>query len=224
MRARLLGGGGGGGGGTEKRKEFRLSANDFSFISAGVSNVGGYKSQPWYNWSYQKRVPGEIKRREVELDPHFAQKRSWAGRRSWAAKVGLLSLRVVPTAVQRTLWLCPSTAAETAIAQCTSRCAMARGHRTLTLPLFWRRSTVSPVFFRALSAVEAFTLSVPFPPPPPLPSPSLISNIASADVKQQCQGLTGVVCYKLTGILAPTKNCVSWRFFQTYGVTSYGSG
>ena len=29
------------------------------------------------------------------------------------------------------------------------------------------------------------------------------------------------MCYKLTAIRVPTKNC---QFFKTYGVTSYGSG
>ena len=67
----------------------------------------------------------------------------------------------------------PSTAVETAIARCTSRWAMARGQITaLTLPLFWRRSTVSSVFFRAVTAVEpSFFLPPPPPPPPPLSSP-----------------------------------------------------
>ena len=53
-----------------------------------------------------------------------------------------------------------------------------------TLPLFWRRSTGSSVF-RVNARGRAFTLS---PPPHPTPlaplSPSLISNLASADVKQ----------------------------------------
>ena len=79
----------------------------------------------------------------------------------------------------------PSTAVETAIARCTSRWAMARGQITaLTLPLFWRRSTVSSVFFRAVTAVEPSF----FLPPPPLRSlprsPTLISHLASVDVKQ----------------------------------------
>ena len=72
---------------------------------------------------------------------------------------------------------CSNTAVETAIAQCTSRWAMARA---LTLPLFWRRSTVLSGLFRAVSAVE---LSL-FRPLPTL-SPSLISHLASVDVKQQ---------------------------------------
>ena len=71
-----------------------------------------------------------------------------------------------------------STAVERAIAQCTSRWAMARGHR-LTLPLFWRRSTVSPVFFGRFPR-SSLSLSRPLP----TLSPSLIGHLASVDVKQ----------------------------------------
>ena len=53
-----------------------------------------------------------------------------------------------------------------------------RGDTALTLPLFWRRATVSPVFFRADSAVEPslfrpLSLSLP---PPPLPHPVPVPN------------------------------------------------
>ena len=85
-----------------------------------------------------------------------------------------------PLAVQRTLslWLCPSTTVETAIAQCTSRWAMARGHRLNTSIVMVAVHGLSGLF-RAVSAVE---LSL-FRPLPPL-SPSLISHLASVDVKQ----------------------------------------
>ena len=81
----------------------------------------------------------------------------------WAAKVGLLSLRVVcqQQCNGHCLCDCPSTAAETAIAQCTSRWAMARGHRLNTSivlaavhslsGLFWVVSAVEPSFFRPIS-------------------------------------------------------------------------
>ena len=75
------------------------------------------------------------------------------------------------TAVQRTLslWLCPSTAVETAIAQCTSRWAMARGHR-LNTSIVLAGYTVSPVFFGRYprSSLHSF---VPFPPVPVLNKP-----------------------------------------------------
>ena len=59
-----------------------------------------------------------------------------------------------------------------------SNCAAQwRGNTALTLPFFWRRSTVSPVFFGRYpqSSLHSFVLP---------PSPSLISNVASVDVKQ----------------------------------------
>ena len=81
----------------------------------------------------------------------------------------------------------PSTTVETAIARCTSRCAMARGHRLNTSIVLAAVHSLSGIF-RAVSAV--FILS-PTPPPPPsphsAPSPSLISNLASVEVKQYGQ-------------------------------------
>ena len=60
-----------------------------------------------------------------------------------------------------------------------------RGDTALTLPLFWRRSSVSPVFFRTYprSNLHSLVLS---PLPHPL-SPSLISYLTSVDVKQHGQ-------------------------------------
>ena len=78
----------------------------------------------------------------------------------------------------------PSTAVETAIAQCTSRCAMARGHRLNTFIVLAAVHGLS-VLFRAESAAEP---SLFRPLPPPL-SPSLISSLASVDVKQHVQDL-----------------------------------
>ena len=90
-------------------------------------------------------------------------------------------------AVQRSLslWLCPSTAVETAIAQCTSRWAMARGHRLNTSIVLAAVHGLSGLF-RAISVVEPSL----FRPPPP--SPSLISHLASMDVKQN--GPTYPIC------------------------------
>ena len=61
-----------------------------------------------------------------------------------------------------------------------------RGDTALTLPLFWRRSTVSPVFFKRYPRSRLHSLPLSPPPPPPL-SPSLIINLASVDVKQHGQ-------------------------------------
>jgi len=88
--------------------------------------------------------------REVELDLQVSPEKIMSremelGCESWTSLASSFS----STAVQRTLSLslCPSTAVETAIAQCTIVTGQWRGDTALTLPLFWRRSTVSPVFF-----------------------------------------------------------------------------
>ena len=83
------------------------------------------------------------------------------------------------------------TAVETAIAQCTSRCAMARGHRLNTSIVLAAVHGLSGLL-RAVSAVEP-SLSRPLRPL----SPSLISHLASVDVKQHGQGppTVNVVCY-----------------------------
>ena len=73
----------------------------------------------------------------------------------------------------------PSTAVETAIAQCTSRWAMARGHRLNTSIVLAAVHGLSGLF-RAVSAAVEPSL---FRPLPTL-SPSLISHLASVDVKQ----------------------------------------
>ena len=77
-----------------------------------------------------------------------------------------------------------STAVETAIAQCTSHCAMARGH---CLNISIVLAVVHGLYglFQAVSVVDP-SLFCPLPPPP---SPSLIlcvliSNLTSVDVKQ----------------------------------------
>ena len=71
-----------------------------------------------------------------------------------------------------------STAAETAIAQCTSRWTMARGHRLNTSIVLAAVHALSGLF-RTVSAVEP-SLSRPLP----TLSPSLIDHLASVDVKQ----------------------------------------
>ena len=75
----------------------------------------------------------------------------------------------------------PSTAVETAFAQCISRCAMARGRRFNTSIVL----AAVHGLFRAVSAVEP---SLSRPLPPPTQSPSLISSLASMDVKQHGHG------------------------------------
>ena len=68
-----------------------------------------------------------------------------------------------------------STAVERAIAQCTSRWAMARGHRLNTSIVLAAVHGLSGLF-RAVSAVDPFTLSSP--------SHYVPGQLASVDVKQ----------------------------------------
>ena len=73
----------------------------------------------------------------MELDLQVSPEEIMSSRWSWAVKAGLLLLRIVQVVRQQQcnghcLSDCPSTAVETAIAQCTSRWAMARGHRLNT--------------------------------------------------------------------------------------------
>ena len=105
--------------------------------------------------------PEEIMSREVELG---------------CESVGLLSLRVVPQ--QQCNGHCPCDSAPARQLKQQLRGAQVagqwRGDTALTLPLFWRRSTVSPVFFGRYprSSLHSF---VPFPPPHP-PSPTPVPN------------------------------------------------
>ena len=93
--------------------------------------------------------PEEIMSREVELGCE-----SWTSFASGATDIVFVTL--------------PSTAVETAIAQCTSRCAMARGHRLNTSIVLAAVHGLSGPF-RAVSAVEP-SLSRPLPPPVPVPN------------------------------------------------------
>ena len=80
------------------------------------------------------------------------------------------------SAVQRTLslWLLNGTAFETAIAQCTSRRAMARGHRLNTSIVL----VAVHGLFRAVSAVEpSLFRHLPPPPPPPPPPPVPVKHL-----------------------------------------------
>ena len=78
-----------------------------------------------------------------------------------------------------------------------------RGDTALALPLFWRRSTVSPVFFGRCtrSSLHSFVLSPP-------PSPSLISHLASVDVKQNV-----LMCAYIVQELCESRG-VPWHWSQ----------
>ena len=120
----------------------------------------------------------KIKRREVELalqvSPEEIMSREVElGCESWTSFASSCS----STAVQRTLSLrfCPSMAVETAIAQCTSRWAMVRGHLLNTSIVLVAVHGLSGLFW-AVSAIKP-SLFCPLPP-------SLTSHLASVDVKQ----------------------------------------
>ena len=103
----------------------------------------------------------------------------------------------------------PSTAVETVTARCTSRCATARGHRLNTSIVLAAVHGLSGLF-RAVSAVEpSFSRPLPLPLPAPL-SPSLISNLASVDVKQYGQGHDDVDLVIVTLFCIPVGTAIAW--------------
>ena len=100
----------------------------------------------------------------------LAQKISWVGRWSWAAKVGLLSLRVVPQQQCNGHCLCDSICPARQLKQQLRSALVAaqwRRDTALTLPLFWRRSTVSPVFFGRYPRSSLHSFDPPLPRPHP---------------------------------------------------------
>ena len=98
------------------------------------------------------------------------QARSRGGRWSWAAKVGLLSLQVVPQQRCNGHCLCDYSARQLKQQLRNAQvAAQRRGDTVLTLPLFWRRSTVSPVFFGRYPRSSLHSFGPPPPPPPQQP-------------------------------------------------------
>ena len=71
-----------------------------------------------------------------------------------------------------------------------------RGDTTLTLPFFWRRSTVSPVFFGAVSAVEPSLFR--HPPPRPCPVPNKPSRFCLRKAKCTTTTTASFKTYVLT--------------------------
>ena len=118
-----------------------------------------------WSWTFS---PEEIMSREVEM-----------GCESWTSFASSCS----STAVQH----CPCDSAQARklkqqLRSALSHWAMARGHRRNTSVVLAAVHGLSGLF-RAVSAVEPSLFRSP-PPPPPTPSPSLISHLASVDVKQ----------------------------------------
>ena len=113
----------------------------------------------------------------------LAQKRSWVGRWSWAAKVGLLSLRLVPQ--QQCNRHCPCDSAQARQLRSALAAGQWRGDTALTLTSIVLAAVhCLSGLFQAVSAIEPSLFVPPPPPPPPPPAPSLISHLASVDVKQ----------------------------------------
>ena len=115
--------------------------------------------------------PEEIKSREVELDPQprrVMNREVELGCESWTS----FASGCFSTAVQQTLslWLCPAWQLKQQL-----RSALVaeqwRGDTALTLPLFLQRSRVSPVFLGKISAVKPPLFHPLSPPPPPPPPP-----------------------------------------------------
>ena len=131
--------------------------------------------------SHILRVPGEIKRREVEWDPQVSPEEIMSrevelGCKSWTS----FALGCYSTAVQRTLslWLCPARQLKQQL-RSTLAAAQWWGDTSLTLPLFWWRPMASPVFFGWYPQSSLYSLIL-FA----LLSPSLISNLASIICKE----------------------------------------
>ena len=103
--------------------------------------------------------PEEIKRREVELDPQPRRVMN----REVELGCGLFLNSCATNIVFVTL---PSTAVETAIAQCTSRCAMARGHRLNTSIVLAAVQGLSGLFGENIRGQASTLSSSPHPPCP----------------------------------------------------------
>ena len=118
-----------------------------------------------YLHSHITRVPGQIKRRKVELDPQVSPEEIMSrelelGCESWTSFASGRS----STAVQRTLflWFCPARRLKQQLRSALVA-AQWRGDTALTLPLFWG----GPRSLRSFSGGIRGRASTPPPPPPP---------------------------------------------------------
>ena len=124
----------------------------------------------------------------MELDPHVSPEEI----RSWAAKVGLLSLQAVPQQQCNGHCLCDCPALQL---KQQLHSVLVTGqwqrHTALTLPLFWRWSTVSPVFFGQYpqSTLHSLVLLHPPPPPPPVPVPNKQRHFCGRNATWSSRGL-----------------------------------
>ena len=139
-------------------------------------------------------VPGEIKSREVVLDPQprrDQEQRGGAGLRK--LNFSCFELFLNSSATDIVFVSAPARQLKQQLrgAQVAGQW---RGDTALTLPLFWRRSTVSPVFFGRYPRSSLHIFVPPSPDPPPHThththlSLPVLSHLASVDVKQFGQG------------------------------------
>ena len=123
------------------------------------------------SWTLTKKFdafagPGEIKSRDVVLDPQVSPEEIKNREVELGLRVGLLSLQLFPSGgatdiVFVTLFCI---AVGTATAWCGGRCAKPDGHY-LNILLFWRRSTAALVF-RVGACFEVLLFFPPFPTRP----------------------------------------------------------
>ena len=99
----------------------------------------------------------------------------------------------------------PNTAVETAIALVA---AQWRGDTALPLPLCWRRSTVSPVFF-GRSSFHSLA------PPPPVPDPNKQPRFCGRKAKWSQENIT---------VIVNTVDCSAMRFGQRGLIAMWLSG
>ena len=165
-----------------------------------------------YNTSYTG-VPGEIKRRE--LDPQVSPEEIMSrevelGCESWTS----FASGCYSTAVRRTLslWLSPARQLKQQLC-CALVAGQWRGDTALTLPLFWRWSTVSPVFFGRYprSSLHSFFHS---PPPPPPPVPNKQPRFCGRKAKKLWSNTStriGTTWYRFRQYEIETEECAWWR-------------
>ena len=132
------------------------------------------------------RVQVRSKRREGMLDPHVSPEEIRAGRWSWAWKLDFFCLSRFSAAELRTLslWLC-STQQFGQQLRSTLVAAQWRSGHCLNIFVVVLVAVHGILVFRVGACDRAFTLSLPPLLPPPPPPPSLLSNLASVDVKQK---------------------------------------
>ena len=123
-------------------------------------------------WTLTKKLdastgPGEIKGREVVLDPQVSPEEIKCREVELGLRLGLLSFQLFPNGAATYIVFVTlfRIAAGTAIVRYGSCCAMPGGH-CLNILSFWRRSTAALVVFRVGTCLESSLFFPPFPTRP----------------------------------------------------------